>query len=42
MFSCGNDGSIIAWGSGGAVHDQVNVGITYNSYGRGRIVVEIH
>lgn len=27
MFSCGNDGSIIAWGSGGAVHDQVNIGV---------------
>jgi hypothetical protein len=29
MFSCGNDGTIIAWGSGGAVFDQVHVCLTF-------------
>ncbi|XP_046853532.1 uncharacterized WD repeat-containing protein alr3466-like [Xenia sp. Carnegie-2017] len=26
MLSSGNDGTIIAWGSGGAVYDQINIG----------------
>ena len=29
LFSAANDGIIIAWGSGGAVHDKIPVSGTY-------------
>lgn len=29
LFSAANDGTIIAWGSGGAVHDRIPVSYMY-------------
>ena len=32
LFSAANDGTIIAWGSGGAVHDKIQVSNVFTYY----------